>query len=103
MGIGIMDANGNTTKVDKSKLSYKDGTLTIDKSAFAGLDAGTYTIGFVFDDSNSTVDVSNVKLIVKGIKEETSTNDGKTDTDGSDSDKTDSTTDNSTSTTEKTE
>lgn len=107
MGIGIMDANGNTTKVDKSKLSYKDGTLTIDKSAFEGLDAGTYTIGFVFDDSNSTVDVSNVTLVVKGIKEEASTDDSKTDTDtdtdSSDSDKTDSATDSSTGTTEKTE
>ena len=77
MGIGIMDANGNTTKVDKSKLSYKDGTLTIDKSAFEGLDAGTYTIGFVFDDSNSTVDVSNVTLVVKGIKKEASTDDSR--------------------------
>lgn len=107
MGIGIMDANGNTTKVDKSKLSYKDGTLTIDKSVFAGLDAGTYTIGFVFDDSNSTVDVSNVTLVVKGIKKEASTDDSKTDTDtdtdSSDSDKTDSATDSSTGTTEKTE
>ena len=103
MGIGIMDANGNTTKVDKSKLSYKDGTLTIDKSAFEGLDAGTYTIGFVFDDSNSTVDVSNVTLVVKGIKKEASTDDSKTDTDSSDSDKTDSATDSSTGTTEKTE
>ena len=100
MGIGIMDANGNTTKVDKSKLSYKDGTLTIDKSAFEGLDAGTYTIGFVFD-------VSNVTLVVKGIKKEASADDSKTDTDtdtdSSDSDKTDSATDSSTGTTEKTE
>ena len=71
------------------------------------LDAGTYTIGFVFDDSNSTVDVSNVTLVVKGIKEEASTDDSKTDTDtdtdSSDSDKTDSATDSSTGTTEKTE
>lgn len=93
MGIGIMDSNGNTTKVDKSKLSYKDGTLTIDKSAFAGLDAGTYTIGFVFDDSNSTVDVSNVTLVVKGIKEKTDTSDP---TDKADTDSSDSTTDSST-------
>lgn len=93
MGIGIIDANGNTTKVDKSKLSYKDGTLTIDKSVFAGLDAGTYTIGFVFDDSNSTVDVSNVTLVVKGIKEKTDTSDS---TDKADTDSSDSTTDSST-------
>ena len=48
IGIGLIDSKGNTTKVDASKLSYKDGVLTIDKSAFASLDAGTYTIGFVF-------------------------------------------------------
>lgn len=113
MGIGIIDSNGNTTKVDKSKLSYKDGTLTIDKSVFAGLDAGTYTIGFVFDDSNSTVDVSNVSLVVKGVKEKTDTDDttgsDKTDTDTSDTDKSDSSTDSAAgsddaaSSTEKTE
>ena len=107
MGIGIIDSKGNTTKVDKSKLSYKDGTLTIDRSVFAGLDAGTYTIGFVFDDSNNTVDVSNVSLVVKGVKEKTDTDDktdsDKTDTDKSDTDKDGSSTDDSTSSTEKTE
>ena len=40
IGIGLIDSKGNTTKVDASKLSYKDGVLTIDKSAFASLDAG---------------------------------------------------------------
>ena len=103
IGIGLIDSKGNTTKVDASKLSYKDGVLTIDKSAFAGLDAGTYTIGFVFDDANSTVDASSVTLVVKGIKETTEDNSSsdKTDTDKSDNDSDGSTdTDNSTAKTE---
>ena len=33
-----------------------------------------YTIGFVFDDANSTVDASSVTLVVKGIKETTGDN-----------------------------
>ena len=103
LGIGLIDSKGNTTKVDASKLSYKDGVLTIDKSAFASLDAGTYTIGFVFDDANSTVDASSVTLVVKGIKETTGDNSSsdKTDTDKSDNDSDGSTdTDNSTAKTE---
>lgn len=71
IGVGIIDAYGNTTKVDADKLSYKSGVLTIDRSAFAGLDAGTYTIGFVFDDANSTVDAESVTIVIKGIKETT--------------------------------
>lgn len=71
VGVGIIDAYGNTTKVDASNLIYKNGVLTIDRSAFAGLDAGAYTIGFVFDDANSTVDATSVTLVVKGIKETT--------------------------------
>lgn len=103
IGIGLIDSKGNTTKVDASKLSYKDGVLTIEKSAFASLDAGTYTIGFVFDDANSTVDASSVTLVVKGIKETTGDNSSsdKTDTDKSDNDSDGSTdTDNSTAKTE---
>lgn len=103
IGIGLIDSKGNTTKVDASKLSYKDGVLIIDKSAFASLDAGTYTIGFVFDDANSTVDASSVTLVVKGIKETTGDNSSsdKTDTDKSDNDSDGSTdTDNSTAKTE---
>ena len=103
IGIGLIDSKGNTTKVDASKLSYKDGVLTIDKSAFASLDAVTYTIGFVFDDANSTVDASSVTLVVKGIKETTGDNSSsdKTDTDKSDNDSDGSTdTDNSTAKTE---
>lgn len=103
IGIGLIDSKGNTTKVDASKLSYKDGVLTIDKSAFASLDAGIYTIGFVFDDANSTVDASSVTLVVKGIKETTGDNSSsdKTDTDKSDNDSDGSTdTDNSTAKTE---
>lgn len=103
IGIGLIDSKGNTTKVDASKLSYKDGVLTIDKSAFASFDAGTYTIGFVFDDANSTVDASSVTLVVKGIKETTEDNSSsdKTDTDKSDNDSDGSTdTDNSTAKTE---
>ena len=73
------------------------------KSAFASLDAGTYTIGFVFDDANSTVDASSVTLVVKGIKETTGDNSSsdKTDTDKSDNNSDGSTdTDNSTAKTE---
>ncbi len=41
----------NVTKVDASKLSYKDGKLTIDREVFSNLDAGNYKIAFVFDDA----------------------------------------------------
>lgn len=74
----IMDANNssNVTKVDASKLSYKDGKLTIDREVFSNLDAGNYKIAFVFDDANKTMDYSSVSLFIKGIKQNNSSSSG---------------------------
>jgi flagellar basal-body rod modification protein FlgD len=61
------------TAIDTSYLTYKDGTLTIDRDAFASTQAGNYIVAFVFDDTNQTVDYSNVTLEVKGIVTATET------------------------------
>ena len=66
IAVCLVDASGNTTKIDAGKLKYKDGTLTIDKSALAAVPAGKYNVAFVFDDPSSTVDYTSVTLVVKG-------------------------------------
>lgn len=58
----------NTITIEPQYLSYEDGVLTIDREALKDLDAGTYYVGFVFDDPNSTIVYENVLLEVKGIK-----------------------------------
>ena len=68
LGVAFVDANGDTTAVDASYLKYEKGILTISKDALKKLDAGTYTIAFVFDDVNNTVDYKSVTLEVHGIK-----------------------------------
>ena len=100
----IMDANNssNVTKVDASKLSYKDGKLTIDREVFSNLDAGNYKIAFVFDDANKTMDYSSVSLCIKGIKQNNGSSSGSDSSD--DTDKTDGTESvNGTNSTEKTD
>jgi flagellar basal-body rod modification protein FlgD len=69
MAVVLMDEDGNTTAISTDKLSYQNGTLTIDKSAFSSLIAGDYIVALAFDDANSTVDYSSVSLTVKGSPE----------------------------------
>lgn len=84
MGIAILDKNAEQTVIDPSYVTYEDGVVTIDKKAFAGFDAGSYNIAFVFDDPNKTVDYESVSLEIKGIKPETT--DGTTGSTGGDTD-----------------
>ena len=44
IGIGIVDAKGETTTIDPKYVSFKDGVVTINKDAVAWMDAGTYNI-----------------------------------------------------------
>lgn len=67
IGIGIVDAKGETTTIDPKYVSFKDGVVTINKDAIAWMDAGTYNIAFVFDDPNKTVSYEDVTLVIKGI------------------------------------
>ena len=87
IGVAFVDANGDTTAIDASYLNYEKGILTIDKEAFKKLDGGTYTIAFVFDDVNNTVDYKSVTLDVHGIKPVTDEDDVNGDgTNGDDND-----------------
>lgn len=67
----LVDAQNQTAAVDTKYLSYKNGTLTINREAFAQTDAGKYTIAFVFDDANKTMDYESITMEVKGIVEKT--------------------------------
>lgn len=67
----LVDAQNQTAAVDTKYLNYKNGTLTIDREAFAQTDAGKYTIAFVFDDANKTMDYESITMEVKGIVEKT--------------------------------
>ncbi|MDD7403885.1 MAG: flagellar hook capping FlgD N-terminal domain-containing protein [Butyribacter sp.] len=67
----LMDAANQSTAIDSKYLSYKDNVVTIDKEALKDIKAGTYTVAFVFDDANSTIDYGNVMLEIKGIIEQT--------------------------------
>ena len=66
LAVALMAEDGTTTKIDADKMSYKNGVLTIDKSAFASLPAGKYIAGIGFDDINKTVDYASVTLTIKG-------------------------------------
>lgn len=68
IGIGIVNEKGETKTINSKYVKYEDNTITIDKRAFAGFDAGTYNIAFVFDDPNKTISVEDVTLEIKGIK-----------------------------------
>jgi flagellar basal-body rod modification protein FlgD len=80
IAVALMDEDGNTSAIDTSYLSYSDGTLTINKSAFSSLIAGNYVVALVFDDTNSTVDYSSVSLTVKGSPEVADNNSGDEET-----------------------
>ena len=90
IAVALVDASGNTTNIDPKYLKYKDGKLTIDKSALAAVTAGTYNIAFVFDDSAKTVDYTSVSLTVKGNATTSKTDDN---TETKTEDKTESATD----------
>lgn len=66
--VAIVPENGESSAISADYLRYSKGTLVIDKRAFAGLDAGTYKLAFVFNDPNETVEYDKVILNVKGIK-----------------------------------
>lgn len=61
----------NGKAIANDKLSYKDGKVTISKDAFSDLDAGTYKVGFVFNDARQTTYTDKVTIKVTGIKAET--------------------------------
>lgn len=84
IAVGLIDASGNTIQIEAGKLKYKDGTLTIDRSALASVPAGTYNVAFVFDDPSKTVDYTNVTLTVKGVISSDSGNTDKADSEVSD-------------------
>jgi len=75
--------------IDAKYLTYdtESKTLTIAKEAFAGYDAGVYSVGFMFDDILTTTVTDKVTLTVTGIKQAT---EGTT-TEGSTEDTTDKT------------
>ncbi|MDK2809110.1 MAG: flagellar basal-body rod modification protein FlgD [Clostridiales bacterium] len=62
----------NGSAIDSDKLSYEDGVVTIDKEAFEDLDAGSYKLGFLFNDSSTTTISDKVVLTVTGIKSDDS-------------------------------
>lgn len=66
MAVVLMAEDGTTYQIPSANMKYKDGTVVIDKEALAGVVAGEYSVNFVFDDVNKTVDYNNVTLTVKG-------------------------------------
>lgn len=69
--IVLMDAYNQSTAIDSKYLTYNKGTVTIDREALKDVEAGKYTVAFVFDDANETIDYANVSLTIKGIIEKT--------------------------------
>lgn len=86
----LMDESNQSTAIDAKYLSYEKGTLTIDREFLKTIDAGKYTVAFVFDDANKTVDYENVTLEIVGIKtvqdNEDADNDSSTDSDSTEKD-----------------
>lgn len=62
-----VDDSSKTVSIDPKYLSYEKGKLTIDKEALESVDAGTYYVGFVFDNADKTVVYEDVTLEIKGI------------------------------------
>ena len=92
LAVALMAEDGTTTKIDADKMSYKNGVLTIDKSAFASLPAGKYVVGIGFDDINKTVDYASVTLTIKGnVEKEPDTVDKDTENTDKDAENTDKT------------
>ena len=82
----LVDSKNNTTAIDTKHLTYKDKILTIDREAFANVEAGKYTIAFVFNDANKTMDYESVSLEIKGIITATEEEDAAESADSADSD-----------------
>ena len=55
--------------IDSNLMRYEDGVLTISASAFEDLTAGSYYMGFFFDDPYSTTvtDKVTIKIVDSGI------------------------------------
>lgn len=66
LAVVLMAQDGSTLTIPSDALTYKDGTLTIKKDALASVYAGEYTLAFVFNDANETVDYESVTLTVMG-------------------------------------
>jgi flagellar basal-body rod modification protein FlgD len=66
MAAVLIDADGKTTQISTDDLSYSNGTLKISKEALSGVQAGTYDIALVFNDTNKTTDTSSITLKVTG-------------------------------------
>lgn len=66
LAVVLMAEDGTKQQIPADQLSYKDGKLTIRKEALSSVVAGQYTVAFVFDDPNATVDYENVTLTIKG-------------------------------------
>ena len=83
--VALIDAENQPTAIDPKYLTYKDKVLTIDREAFAAMDAGKYQIAFIFNDANQTMVYDKVSLEIKGIataeKEDNTGTDTDTDTD----------------------
>lgn len=62
----IMNEDGSTINIPNTMLAYKDGKLTISKDAFRSLTAGEYSLAFIFDDPNETIDYDSVTIKIMG-------------------------------------
>ncbi len=77
MAVVLLAEDGTKYQIPSDKMKYKDGTLVIDKEALSGVMAGEYSVTFVFDDANETIDYDSVKLTVKGNYTSTESNDSE--------------------------
>ena len=83
----MVDAENQPTAIDPKYLTYKDKVLTIDREAFAAMDAGKYQVAFIFNDANQTMVYDKVSLEIKGIATAEKDDNTGNDTDaGSDTD-----------------
>ncbi len=78
----LVDEYNQATGIDAKYLKFEKGKLTIDNEAFKYLPAGTYTVAFVFDDTNNTMDYQSVTLIINGTPEEKPPEEGNPSEDG---------------------
>ena len=53
--VAIVAEDGSSQAVPAEMMNYSKGTVVINKTVFSTLDAGTYTLAFVFNDANQTV------------------------------------------------
>lgn len=85
--VALVDAENQPTAIDPKYLTYKDKVLTIDREAFAAMDAGKYQVAFIFNDANQTMVYDKVSLEIKGIATAEKDDNTGNDTDaGSDTD-----------------